>query len=67
MAIEMSQSAIVRIWKAFALQSWGAESFKLPTGPLFIDEFHDICGLYLDPPEGAVVLCVNKMVLHKAT
>jgi transposase len=59
-ATGMSQSAIVRIWKAFGLQPWRAESFKLSTDPLFIDKLYDICGLYLDPPERAVVLCVDE-------
>ena len=59
-ATGMSQSAIVRIWDAFGLQPWRAESFKLSTDPLFIDKLYDICGLYLDPPERAVVLCVDE-------
>jgi transposase len=59
-ATGMSQSAIVRIWHAFGLQPWRAESFKLSTDPLFIDKLYDICGLYLDPPERAVVLCVDE-------
>jgi transposase len=59
-ATGMSQSAIVRIWNAFGLQPWRAESFKLSTDPLFIDKLYDICGLYLDPPERAVVLCVDE-------
>ncbi len=56
----MSQSAIVRIWRALELQPWRAKSFKLSTDPLFIDKLYDICGLYLDPPERAVVLCVDE-------
>jgi transposase len=59
-ATGMSQSAIVRIWRTFELQPWRAESFKLSTDPLFIDKLYDICGLYLDPPERAVVLCVDE-------
>ena len=59
-ATGMSQSAIVRIWRAFELQPWRAESFKLSTDPLFVDKLYDICGLYLDPPERAVVLCVDE-------
>jgi transposase len=65
-ATGMSQSAIVRIWRAFELQPWRAESFKLSTDPLFIDKLYDICGLYLDPPERAVVLCVDEKVRHEA-
>ena len=59
-ATGMSQSAIVRIWKAFELQPWRAESFKLSTDPLFLDKLYDIVGLYLDPPERAAVLCVDE-------
>src|SRR5487761_2016445 len=59
-ATGMSQSAISRIWRAFGLQPHRAESFKLSTDPLFLDKLYDIVGLYLDPPERAVVLCVDE-------
>ena len=59
-AIGMSQTSISLIWRAFGLQPHRAESFKLSTDPLFVDKVQDIVGLYLDPPERAVVLCVDE-------
>src|SRR6185437_15813313 len=56
----MSQSAVSRIWRAFGLQPHRVESFKLSTDPFFVDKVHDVVGLYLDPPERAVVLCVDE-------
>ena len=49
-----------RIWRAFGLKPHRAETFKLSTDPLFIDKVRDVVGLYLDPPERAVVLCVDE-------
>jgi len=54
-AMGMSQTSISRIWRAFGLQPHRAESFKLSTDPLFLDKLYDIVGLYLNPPERAVV------------
>jgi len=59
-ATGMSQSTVGRIWRAFGLQPHRAESFKLSTDPLFIEKVRDVVGLYLDPPERAVVLCVDE-------
>lgn len=59
-ATGMSQSAISRIWRAFALAPHRSQTFKLLTDPLFIDEVRDVVGLYLDPPEKALVLCVDE-------
>ena len=56
----MSQSAISRIWRAFALQPHRVETFKLSTDPLFIEKVRDIVGLYMNPPERALVLCVDE-------
>lgn len=56
----MSQSAISRIWRAFALQPHRSETFKLSKDPLFIEKVRDIVGLYLHPPERAMVLCVDE-------
>ena len=53
-------STIHRIWKAFALQPHRSENFKLSTDPLFVDKVRDIVGLYLAPPERALVLCVDE-------
>ena len=56
----MSQSAISRIWRAFSLQPHRSETFKLSKDPLFIEKVRDIVGLYLSPPERALVLCVDE-------
>lgn len=56
----MSQSAVSRIWRAFALQPQRSETFKLSRDPLFIEKVRDIVGLYLNPPERALVLCVDE-------
>jgi transposase len=59
-ATGMSQSAVSRIWRAFGLRPRQTETFKLSPDPQFIEEVRDIVGLYLNPPEAAVVLCVDE-------
>jgi transposase len=59
-ATGMSQTAVSRIWRAFGLKPHQDEAWKLSTDPQFIDKVRDICGLYLNPPEAAVVLCVDE-------
>jgi transposase len=59
-ATGMSQTAVSRIWRAFALKPHQTETFKLSPDPQFIDKVRDIVGLYLNPPEAAVVLCVDE-------
>jgi transposase len=56
----LSREAVGRIWRAFGLQPHRVEAWKLSKDPLFIDKVRDICGLYLAPPERAVVLCVDE-------
>src|SRR3954452_24178787 len=56
----LSKSTIGRIWKTFELKPHRADTFKLSNDPLFIDKVFDVVGLYLNPPEGAVVLCVDE-------
>ena len=56
----LSPTTIHRIWHAFGLQPHRAETFKLSTDPLFIEKVRDIVGLYLDPPQKALVLCVDE-------
>ena len=53
-------STIHRIWQAFGLQPHRSESFKLSKDPLFVEKVRDIVGLYLEPPERALVLCVDE-------
>ena len=56
----LSRSTVNRIWRAFALQPHRTETFKLSTDPLFIEKVRDIVGLYLNPPDRALVLCVDE-------
>jgi len=53
-------STVHRIWRAFGLQPHRVETFKLSTDPLFVEKVRDIVGLYLSPPERAIVLCVDE-------
>lgn len=56
----LSKSTVGRIWKAFGLKPHLEEGFKLSTDPLFTEKVYDIVGLYLNPPESAVVLSVDE-------
>jgi hypothetical protein len=60
-ATGMSQSAVSRIWRAFGLKPHLVETFKLSPDPLFIEKVRDIVGLYVNQPEGALVLCVDQI------
>jgi transposase len=59
-AAGFAPSTIHRIWKAFNLQPHRTETFKLSTDPLFVEKVRDVVGLYLSPPEHALVLCVDE-------
>jgi transposase len=59
-ACGLSRSTVNRIWRAFALQPHRTETFKLSQDPLFIEKVRDIVGLYLHPPDRALVLCVDE-------
>jgi transposase len=56
----MSQTAISRIWRAFGLKPHLVDTWKLSTDPQFIEKVRDVVGLYLAPPEKALVLCVDE-------
>src|SRR5215831_12516011 len=56
----ISTSSIGRIWRAFGLQPHRLETFKLSTDPLFVAKVRDVVGLYLNPPDHALVLCVDE-------
>ena len=58
--VGLSRASIHRIWQAFSLAPHRSETFKLSRDPLFIDKVRDIVGLYLAPPERALVLCVDE-------
>src|SRR5258706_7906810 len=56
----LTQNAIVRIWRAFGLQPHRVENFKFSKDPKFVEKVRDIVGLYMNPPEHAIVLCVDE-------
>jgi transposase/AraC-like DNA-binding protein len=56
----LSRSTIGRIWRTFELKPHREDGFKLSNDPLFVDKVYDVIGLYLNPPEAAVVLCVDE-------
>ncbi len=58
--MDLSQTAVSRIWRAFGLQPHRQETFKLSSDPLFVDKVRDIVGLYLNHPLKAMVLCVDE-------
>jgi len=58
--VGLNQTAISRIWRTFGLKPHRVDTFKLSTDPQFIDKVRDVVGLYLNPPDAAVVLCVDE-------
>ena len=58
--VGLSQSAVVRVWHAFGLQPHRSETFKLSTDPFLVEKVRDIAGIYLNPPDKAIVLCVDE-------
>ena len=58
--VGLSQSAVVRIWHAFGLQPHRTETFKVSTDPFFVEKVRDVVGLYINPPDHAMVLCVDE-------
>jgi transposase len=58
--VGLNQTAVSRIWRTFGLKPHRIEDFKLSTDPQFIDKVRDVVGLYLNPPDAAVVLCVDE-------
>ena len=56
----ISQDSVRRIWQAFGLKPHLVKSFKLSTDPMFVEKVRDIVGLYLYPPQKAIVLCVDE-------
>jgi transposase len=58
--VGLTQNAVLRIWHAFGLQPHRQDTFKLSSDPQFVEKVHDIVGLYLNPPERAVVFCVDE-------
>lgn len=58
--VDMSSSTVSRIWQAFGLKPHLSETFQLSTDPLFVEKVRDVVGLYLCPPDNAMVLCVDE-------
>ncbi|WP_460836109.1 IS630 family transposase, partial [Nocardioides hungaricus] len=58
--IKVSASTIQRAWRSYGIKPWKAESFRFSTDPELVGKVTDICGLYLAPPENAIVLCVDE-------
>jgi transposase/transcriptional regulator with XRE-family HTH domain len=56
----LSKSTVGRIWRAFELKPHRTDTFKLSNDPLFVEKVYDVIGLYLNPPEAAVVYCVDE-------
>ena len=56
----LSKSTVQRVWKAFGLQPHRQKHFKLSNDPFFVEKVRDIVGLYLNPPDNALVLCVDE-------
>lgn len=56
----LSHTTVRQIWRAFGLQPHRSDTFKLSNDPQFVEKVRDIVGLYLDPPQGALVLCVDE-------
>lgn len=57
---KLSKSTVQRVWKAFGLQPHRQKHFKISTDPFFVEKVRDIIGLYLNPPDHAIVLCVDE-------
>ena len=56
----MSQSTVSRVWRAFGLAPHKQDSWKLSKDPMFTEKVRDVVGLYMNPPERALVLCVDE-------
>ena len=65
-SLGMSQPTVSRIWKAFGLKPWQIDTFKLSSDPLFVDKVKDIVALYMNPPDLAVVVCVDEKTAVQA-
>lgn len=56
----LNQTAVSRVWRAFGLKPHQVDSWKLSTDPFFVDKVRDVVGIYLNPPDNALVLCVDE-------
>jgi transposase len=58
--LKISNTSVARAWRAYGIKPWKAESFRFSTDPELVGKVTDICGLYLAPPQNAIVLCVDE-------
>ena len=58
--LKISNTTVARAWRAYGVKPWKAESFRFSTDPDLVGKVTDICGLYLAPPQNAIVLCVDE-------
>lgn len=58
--LKISHKSVARAWSAYGIKPWKSESFRFSTDPELVGKVTDICGLYLAPPENAIVLCVDE-------
>jgi hypothetical protein len=58
--LKISNASVARAWRSYGVKPWQAESFRFSTDPELVGKVTDICGLYLAPPENAIVLCVDE-------
>jgi transposase len=58
--LKISNPTVARAWRAYGVKPWKAESFRFSTDPELVGKVTDICGLYLAPPENAIVVCVDE-------
>nr|WP_161926446.1 IS630 family transposase [Gordonia crocea] len=58
--LKVSPASVARAWRNYGIKPWKAESFRFSTDPELVGKVTDICGLYLNPPENAIVLCVDE-------
>ena len=65
-ATGLSSAYVHRVWRAFGVQPHRQKHFKLSNDPFFVEKVRDIVGLYLDPPENAMVLCVDEKTQAQA-
>ena len=58
--LKISNTSVARAWRSYGIKPWKAESFRFSTDPELVGKVTDICGLYLAPPQNAIVLCVDE-------
>jgi hypothetical protein len=62
--LKMGNATVARVWRAYGVQPWRSQTFKFSTDPQLVAKVTDVVGLYLAPPENAIVLCVDEKSPH---